>query len=366
MGKRFFITLLALTVSAALFATPALSGPLDRQNTGPRVNPAAEKMMRVPGVVGMRYQDAMTTLQQAGLNAFVKVIKKYDKRHEGKEGLVVSQIPLAGGVAMLGSSVTVVSYVPEQQAQTTLPKETPAENYTPVPVNDSGSTPHEGHETTLPKETPAENYTPAHVNDSGSTLHGGHETAVPWQEGSTQEHEDSRSASDGQTGTVRGESEQDEKSGLNEEDSGQKKAPALLRPDPDIVKHGAVEKTGVRVRKDKGPRISAQDAEKDEETSSNNEPVTLKLPAGKQQSDKTDSEFVIKDGGGVKEAGPEKDSDSSGAVVSKPESDGSDSQVKDTAPSVKKPKVRKHIQVKDLKLPVLKKPDTVKDTKSMD
>lgn len=93
-------------------ASPLLAGPLDRSDTGPRVNPATNNMLRVPGVVGMAYQNALATLQQAGLNPRLHTIRRTTRKYGGREGTVVRQLPLAGGMAMLGSSVSITVYAP--------------------------------------------------------------------------------------------------------------------------------------------------------------------------------------------------------------------------------------------------------------
>jgi len=99
---------------ASLYASPPLlAGPLDRMDTGLRVNPATNSMLRVPGVVGMDYQSALATLQQAGLNPRVHMLHKRSKQYAGQEGIVVKQLPVAGGIAMLGSSVSISVYVPD-------------------------------------------------------------------------------------------------------------------------------------------------------------------------------------------------------------------------------------------------------------
>ncbi len=89
----------------------AQAGPLDREPMEQRYNPAAENMLRIPGVVGMFEQDARDMLQQAGLAVDVRYIKEGNK-YAGKEGTVVKQVPSVGGVAMLGSSVTLTVYMP--------------------------------------------------------------------------------------------------------------------------------------------------------------------------------------------------------------------------------------------------------------
>lgn len=79
---------------------------------GQPANPAANDMLRVPGVVGMDYQSALATLQQAGLNPRVHRIRRETKKYAGQEGTVVKQVPSAGGMAMLGSSVGITVYAP--------------------------------------------------------------------------------------------------------------------------------------------------------------------------------------------------------------------------------------------------------------
>ncbi len=83
------------------------AGPLDRTNVQPRTNPTTQSMIRVPGVVGVDWQTAMSSIQQAGLSVSVKPSKK---KPEGFEGKVVSQVPGAGGIAMYGTSVTIYVY----------------------------------------------------------------------------------------------------------------------------------------------------------------------------------------------------------------------------------------------------------------
>lgn len=97
------------------------AGPLDRTDMGPRVNPATNDMLRVPGVVGMDSQNAMATLQQAGLNPRIHFIHRVTKSYAGQEGAVVKQIPLPGGMAMLGSSVTLTVYAPGNTPATQRP-----------------------------------------------------------------------------------------------------------------------------------------------------------------------------------------------------------------------------------------------------
>jgi len=87
------------------------AGPLDRTDE-PRSNPVVNDMLRMPGVVGMNRFEAMSALQQAGLNPVVKIKTAVNPKYRGMECTVISQIPLPGGVAMIGSSVTVYVYMP--------------------------------------------------------------------------------------------------------------------------------------------------------------------------------------------------------------------------------------------------------------
>lgn len=112
--------------AAVLLVTmPALAGPLDRQDIEPRRNPAADSMIRVPGVVGMDYQGAMQALQQAGLNPILKTERTPNPRYEGREGTVIQQLPRPGGMAMYGSSVTITYYQPAQTPQAGQPPSGP-------------------------------------------------------------------------------------------------------------------------------------------------------------------------------------------------------------------------------------------------
>jgi len=88
----------------------ATAGPLDRGPMQQRYNPAAENMMRVPGVVGVYEEEALSLLQQAGLAVTIKRITRKDPKYRGKEGKVVKQVPSAGGVAMVGSTVVITVY----------------------------------------------------------------------------------------------------------------------------------------------------------------------------------------------------------------------------------------------------------------
>ncbi|MFW6324889.1 MAG: hypothetical protein ACOC0U_07490, partial [Desulfovibrionales bacterium] len=106
------IRVLTTTCMLMFFAAiQASAGPLDR-DPGPRYNPAADNMLRVPGVVGYHLHSGLAILQQSGLTPHVKTIRSVKKKYKGREGTIVDQTPSGGGVAMLGSSVTVVHYDP--------------------------------------------------------------------------------------------------------------------------------------------------------------------------------------------------------------------------------------------------------------
>ena len=106
--KKYLIT--TLLVMFMLGGT-ALAGPLDRMSE-PRTNPAVDDMLRIPGVVGLSRVEALTTLQQAGLNPVLKIVRDEKSELQGMEGKVIAQSPNPGGVAMIGSSVTVKLYLP--------------------------------------------------------------------------------------------------------------------------------------------------------------------------------------------------------------------------------------------------------------
>ncbi len=91
-------------------APVVLAGPLDREEMQPRNNPAASSMIRVPGVLGQSERDALEILQRAGLNVNAKYIRQSVEKYAGRSGMVVKQTPSAGGISMLGSSVTIVIY----------------------------------------------------------------------------------------------------------------------------------------------------------------------------------------------------------------------------------------------------------------
>jgi len=88
----------------------AWAGPLDRGEMQPRHNPAANSMLRVPGVLGQSERYALEMLQRAGLIVNATYIRKSMDKYAGRNGTVVKQIPSAGGMAMLGSSVTITIY----------------------------------------------------------------------------------------------------------------------------------------------------------------------------------------------------------------------------------------------------------------
>ena len=92
------------------------ASPLDRE-PGQRQNPAADNMLRVPGVVGLYEDEAMIALQQAGLAARVKRIRNDDSRYRDREGRVVKQVPGAGGVAMVGATVVITVYKQAPRAE---------------------------------------------------------------------------------------------------------------------------------------------------------------------------------------------------------------------------------------------------------
>lgn len=103
----------AAAVSAACLVPAVLwSDPLERTRV-PRSNPAVNDMVRVPGVVGLHKFEALSWLQQGGLTPFIKVKREPAAQYKGWECKVISQVPVAGGVAMLGSSVSLIIYEPE-------------------------------------------------------------------------------------------------------------------------------------------------------------------------------------------------------------------------------------------------------------
>jgi len=106
-----------LFISALLLPAPVIAGALDRGPMQQRYNPAAEEMIRIPGVVGMYEQDALATLQQAGVAPDIKYEKKYNADLDGKEGTVIDQEPGAAGIVMLGSVVSITVYWPPAMGQ---------------------------------------------------------------------------------------------------------------------------------------------------------------------------------------------------------------------------------------------------------
>ena len=93
-----------------LSAGGALGGSLDRGAMPERYNGATKDMLRVPGVVGSYEQDALSLLQQSGLAVKIKRITKELAKYEGQEGQVIGQNPMSGGLAMIGSTVTLTIY----------------------------------------------------------------------------------------------------------------------------------------------------------------------------------------------------------------------------------------------------------------
>jgi len=105
-----------LAVALMLVFGSVDAGPLDRE-PGQRQNPAAENMLRVPGVVGLYEAEALATLQQAGLAVRIRRIVEDDPRYRNREGQVVRQQPGAGGVAMVGSTVLITVYKDTPRAE---------------------------------------------------------------------------------------------------------------------------------------------------------------------------------------------------------------------------------------------------------
>jgi len=106
--KRYATATLLIMV---MLAGTAFAGPLDRMSE-PRTNPAVDDMLRIPGVVGLSRSEALITLQQAGLNPILKIERIKNPKYEGMEGKVIEQSPNPGGVAMIGSSVSIRLYLP--------------------------------------------------------------------------------------------------------------------------------------------------------------------------------------------------------------------------------------------------------------
>lgn len=109
------ITQFILAVSIMMMATVSVGGPLDRLPDA-RTNPAVDDMLRIPGVIGQTKTEACMMLQQAGLNPVVHMITEKSTKHKGMECQVVKQSPLPGGVAMIGSSVEIDVYTPNDCA----------------------------------------------------------------------------------------------------------------------------------------------------------------------------------------------------------------------------------------------------------
>ncbi len=108
--KSNLLTAWLVGVTLCYTAPVVLAGPLDRGEMQPRNNPAANSMIRVPGVLGQSEQSALEILQRAGLNVNTKYISQSIEKYAGRSGMVVKQTPSAGGISMLGSSVTIMIY----------------------------------------------------------------------------------------------------------------------------------------------------------------------------------------------------------------------------------------------------------------
>lgn len=101
-----------VAVSIMMIATVSVGGPLDRLPDA-RTNPAVDDMLRIPGVIGQTKTEACMLLQQVGLNPVVNMITSESAKHKGMECQVVKQSPLPGGVAMIGVSVEIDVYAPD-------------------------------------------------------------------------------------------------------------------------------------------------------------------------------------------------------------------------------------------------------------
>jgi len=128
--KKYVIALLLVMF---VLGGVALAGPLDRTSE-PRTNPAVDDMLRIPGVVGLNRNEALATLQQAGLNPILKIVRDENSKHQGMEGKVIEQDPNPGGVAMIGSSVSIKLYLPPGY------EEPPADMWQSVPSQDQYET----------------------------------------------------------------------------------------------------------------------------------------------------------------------------------------------------------------------------------
>ncbi|MDT8367467.1 MAG: PASTA domain-containing protein, partial [bacterium] len=103
---------IVLPMFGLLLPAAGLGGALDRGPSQQRYNQAADEMIRVPGVVGMYESDAMAILQQAGVAPNIEYARKFEEDLTGREGTVIDQEPGAGGITMLGSTVTITVYWP--------------------------------------------------------------------------------------------------------------------------------------------------------------------------------------------------------------------------------------------------------------
>ncbi|MDT8284038.1 MAG: PASTA domain-containing protein, partial [Thermovirgaceae bacterium] len=101
------LSLLGILLPGTGFAGALVRGPMQQ-----RYNQAADEMIRVPGVVGMYESDAMAILQQAGVAPNIEYARKFKEDLTGREGTVIDQEPGAGGITMLGSTVTITVYWP--------------------------------------------------------------------------------------------------------------------------------------------------------------------------------------------------------------------------------------------------------------
>jgi len=104
------VSVFAVSVLLLLTTGSAFCGTLDRGAMQERYNQSAKDMLRVPGVVGSYEQNALSLLQQSGLTVKIKRITKDLPKYAGQEGKVISQAPLSGGIAMIGSTVTITVY----------------------------------------------------------------------------------------------------------------------------------------------------------------------------------------------------------------------------------------------------------------
>ncbi|MFP4516592.1 MAG: hypothetical protein ACLFNV_07345 [Desulfovibrionales bacterium] len=135
MNYRIFCTACVLLLAVIV---PVWAGPLDR-HAEPRHNPAADSMLRVPGVVGYDLHSGLAVLQHSGLTPHVKTVRSVKKEYKGREGTIVEQKPSAGGVAMLGSSVTIVHYDPNAPEPSADRVAQPSRGSPPLPQDSSGT-----------------------------------------------------------------------------------------------------------------------------------------------------------------------------------------------------------------------------------